>query len=146
MNTMVHLAGILAALWLSYLCFVPIGGVRVKAETVTAAAVQHNAAAICVESGRGFTETGRLRIEGDTYDYEGTYSCAHPPGSTGLELDGETTSTQYASGVTVEQILDPVLSQATYLGWAFVVVALLLLPAMLIAMRYDFVRPVGEDV
>lgn len=37
------------------------------------------------------------------------------------------------------------LRYARYLGWAFVVVALMLLAGMFIAMRYDYVRPVGED-
>ena len=38
-----------------------------------------------------------------------------------------------------------VVSQARYLGWVFVVMTLMLLPALIIAMRYDYVNPVSED-
>ena len=40
---------------------------------------------------------------------------------------------------------DAVLPQARYLGWAFVVIALMLIPGMIIAMRYDFIYPLGDD-
>jgi hypothetical protein len=34
---------------------------------------------------------------------------------------------------------------AEYLGWAFVILALYFIPRLIIAMRYDFIDPIGED-
>ena len=42
-----------------------------------------------------------------------------------------------AAGVTVPG--------AQYLGWAFVILALYFIPRLIIAMRYDFIDPIGED-
>lgn len=42
-------------------------------------------------------------------------------------------------------VIAETLPYARYLGWGFAVVALMLLAGMFIAMRYDYVRPVGED-
>ena len=149
-NTMVHLAGILAALWLAYVCLVQIGGYRVPAESTTSGVVPAAANVICVTDGQDFASTGRLRIEGDLYRYDRKYQ--NEDGGTCLELVGSVTSQIYAMEgnehvpVPVEQVLDPVIREAGYLGWAFVVVALMLIPALIIAMRYDYVHPVGGDV
>lgn len=147
---MVHLAGILAALWLAYVCLVEIGGYKVLADSTTVGRVPGSANAICVSNGVGFADAGMLRIEGDIYEYSRKYTCSEledgTPGGTGLQLQNAVTSSMYDSGVEVAQVVEPVLSQARYLGWAFVVVALMLIPALIIAMRYDYVHPVGGDV
>ena len=150
MNSMVHLAGILAALWLAYVCLVEIGGYKVLADSTTVGGVPASANAICVSNGVGFADAGMLRIAGDIYDYSRKYTCSElgdgTPGGTGLQLQNAVTSSMYDPGVEVAQVVEPVLSQARYLGWAFVVVALMLIPALIIAMRYDYVHPVGGDV
>ena len=141
MNTMMHLAGILATVWLAYVCFVVIGGDDVKAESETVASAGF---VICVEDAASFAASGTLRVDGDYYDYSANYVCPAPSGSDGLRLASEVLR-DYGAGVTVAQVVRSSLPQARYLGWVLVVITLLLLPALIIAMRYDYLHPVRED-
>ena len=141
MNTIVHVAGMIAAVWLAYVCFVSIGGDRVQAESETVASVPVGEPGICVTSTGAFSDVGMIRVDGDYYDYSGKAACGS---GMGLQL-ADVTTRSYDQGEVVSEVTAPVLRQARYLGWLFMLLALLLVPATIIAMRQDYLYPAGED-
>lgn len=148
MNTMMHLAGILATVWLAYVCFSVIGGDDVKAESETVANVGQGEPSICVVDAAAFAVSGTLRVDGDYYEYSINGECRPLPGGApgGDQLTlGKHVSRDYAGGDAVAQVARSSFPQARYLGWAFIVVCLLLLPALVIAMKFDYLNPVRED-
>lgn len=148
MNTMMHLAGILATVWLAYVCFSVIGGDDVKAQSETVANVGQGHPSICVEDAAAFAARGTLRIDGDYYEYSTDGECRPLPGGNpgGDQLTlGKHVLRDYAGGDQVAQVVRSSFPQARYLGWAFVVMSLLLLPALVIAMKFDYMHPVRED-
>lgn len=143
MNTLVHLAGLMSALLLAYLFLVVFPGRSTGDETQLAAAGNAGASALCLSGINGWPESGRLRLDGDYYNYS-PFSGHTPCSGTAVDI-----SPELSAGQAVDQGVYRVeagLEWARYIGAAMLVVALVMLVALIVAMRYDWLEPLGDEV
>ena len=154
MNTMVHAAGILSAVWIAFVAF----GIIAAVDVVDTATVQElkqvdeeGESDICVSGAADFPSGGgSIRIDGVRYAYAAKRSASDTI-CFGSQADSEIVGvdlpvgTQLTLGIRVELIEGPILAQATYIGWACAIIALMLVPGLIVAMRYDYLYPVGDN-
>ena len=140
MNTLVHICGILAALWLAYLCFGLLSSHTDLEETGTSLAVQLEAGdeTILLRSNIGYGRAGLFRVGTERMAYKGKL----PDGALMLQAPA---SSLHEAGESVIKVRPPVVPAANYLGWVFIILVLFLLVSLLLAMRYDYIHPVPQD-
>lgn len=139
MRTAIHLLGILACFWMAFLFFSEIGGYQDVAgtEAYLVGLTPSGATTLALDDASGYDASGTIEAGSEVLRFTSI------SGNT-LTL-GTPTEETHQDGERVDQVTAPVFALAQYLGWVWVVMALVLMIGLVLAMRDDFLAPIADD-